>query len=74
MLQTPELRVLEVKDYSVVSKLAGFDRRPLLLVRIRDMEIHATGLGGRRPNASMIALKSIEKQLGFQPRHRSTTK
>ena len=65
VLQTPELRVFEVKDYSVVSN-RGLRPTATVLVRFRDKEFHATGSGDGGYNAFMIALKSIEKQLGFE--------
>jgi D-citramalate synthase len=65
VLQTPELRVFEVKDYSVVSN-RGLRPTATVLVRFRDREIHATGSGDGGYNAFMQALKSIEKQLGFE--------
>jgi D-citramalate synthase len=65
VLQTPELRVFEVKDYSVVSN-RGLRPTATILVRFRDREIHATGTGDGGYNAFMLALKSIEKQLGFE--------
>jgi D-citramalate synthase len=65
VLQTPELRVFEVKDYSVVSN-RGLRPTATVLVRFRDKEIHATGSGDGGYNAFMLALKSIEKQLGFE--------
>jgi (R)-citramalate synthase len=65
MLQTPELRVLEVKDYSVVSN-RGLVPTATVLVRYRDKNIQATGSGDGGYNAFMQALKSIEKQLGFR--------
>jgi D-citramalate synthase len=65
MLQSPELRVLEVKDYSVVSN-RGLMPTATVLVRYRDKNIQATGSGDGGYNAFMQALKSIEKQLGFR--------
>ena len=65
VLQTPELRVFEVKDFSVVSN-RGLRPTATVLVRIRDKEIHATGSGDGGYNAFMMALKSIEKQIGFE--------
>lgn len=65
VLQTPELRVFEVKDYSVVSN-RGLRPTATVLVRFRDKEFHATGSGDGGYNAFMLALKSIEKQLGFE--------
>ena len=65
VLQTGELRVFEVKDYSVVSN-RGLRPTATVLVRYRDREIHATGTGDGGYDAFMQALKSIEKQLGFE--------
>jgi (R)-citramalate synthase len=64
LLQTPELRVFEVKDYSVVSN-RGLRPTATVLVRYRERDIQATGSGDGGYNAFMQALKSIEKQLGF---------
>src|SRR5688500_8128174 len=64
ILQTRDLRVFEVKDYSVVSN-RGLRPTATLLVRFRDRELHATGSGDGGYDAFMQALKSIEKQLGF---------
>ena len=65
ILQTRDLRVFEVKDYSVVSN-RGLRPTATLLVRFRDKDIHATGSGDGGYDAFMQALKSIEKQLGFE--------
>ena len=65
ILQTRDLRVFEVKDYSVVSN-RGLRPTATMLVRFRDKEIHATGSGDGGYDAFMQALKSIEKQLGFE--------
>ncbi|MBI4521423.1 MAG: 2-isopropylmalate synthase [Gemmatimonadetes bacterium] len=65
MLQSPELRVFEVKDYSVMSN-RGLRPTATVLVRYRDKDIQATGSGDGGYNAFMQALKSIEKQLGFR--------
>ena len=65
MLQTPELRVFEVKDYSVMSN-RGLRPTATVLVRCRGKDIQATGSGDGGYNAFMQALKSIEKQLGFR--------
>lgn len=65
VLQTRDLRVFEVKDYSVVSN-RGLRPTATMLVRFRDKEIHATGTGDGGYDAFMQALKSIEKQLGFE--------
>ncbi len=64
VLQTRELRIFEVKDYSVVSN-RGLRPTATVLVRYRDKEFHATGSGDGGYDAFMQALKSIEKQLGF---------
>ena len=64
VLQTRELRVFEVKDYSVVTN-RGLRPTATILVRYRDKELHATGFGDGGYDAFMQALKSIEKQLGF---------
>jgi (R)-citramalate synthase len=65
VLQTRELRVFEVKDYSVVSN-RGLRPTATILVRFRDKDIHATGSGDGGYDAFMQALKSIEKPLGFE--------
>jgi D-citramalate synthase len=65
VLQTRDLRVFEVKDYSVVSN-RGLRPTATVLVRYRDKEVHATGSGDGGYDAFMQALKSIEKQLGFE--------
>ena len=57
--------MFEVKDYSVVSN-RGLRPTATILVRYRDKEIHATGSGDGGYDAFMQALKSIEKQLGFE--------
>jgi (R)-citramalate synthase len=64
VLQTRDLRVFEVKDYSVVSN-RGLRPTATVLIRCRDKEFHATGSGDGGYDAFMQALKSIEKQLGF---------
>jgi D-citramalate synthase len=64
VLQTRDLRVFEVKDYSVVSN-RGLRPTATVLVRYRDKEIHATGSGDGGYDAFMQALRSIERQLGF---------
>ena len=64
ILQTRDLRVFEVKDYSIVTN-RGLRPTATLLVRYRDKELHATGFGDGGYDAFMEALKSIEKQLGF---------
>src|SRR4029453_9737386 len=62
LLETPELRVFEVKDYSVVSN-RGLRPVATILVRCRDQEIQATASGDGGYHAFMQALKSIESQL-----------
>ena len=64
VLQTQDLRVFEVKDYSVVSN-RGLRPTATVLIRYRNKEIHSTGSGDGGYDAFMQALKSIEKQLGF---------
>ena len=64
VLQSSELKVFEVKDYSVATN-RGLRPTATILVRSRDKEIHATGSGNGGYDAFMQALKSIEKQLGF---------
>ncbi len=65
MLETPELRVFEVKDYSVVSN-RGLRPVATILVRCRDQEIQATASGDGGYDAFMQALKSIEPRLGIR--------
>jgi (R)-citramalate synthase len=65
VLQTRDLRVFEVKDYSLVSN-RGLRPTATVLVRYRDREFHATGSGDGGYDAFMQALKSIQKQLGFE--------
>jgi D-citramalate synthase len=65
LLETPELRVFEVKDYSVVSN-RGLRPVATILVRCRDQEIQATASGDGGYHAFMQALKSIESQLGIR--------
>jgi D-citramalate synthase len=65
VLQAPELRVFEVKDYSLVSN-RGLRPTATVLVRHGEKEYHATGSGDGGYDAFMRALKSIEKQLGFR--------
>ena len=64
VLQTRDLSVFEVKDYSIVTN-RGLRPTATILVRYRDRELHATGFGDGGYDAFMQALKSIEKQLGF---------
>lgn len=65
LLETPELRVFEVKDYSVVSN-RGLRPVATILVRFRDKELQATATGDGGYDAFMQALKSIEPQLGIR--------
>ena len=64
VVQTQDLRVFEVKDYSVVSN-RGLRPTATVLIRYRGKEIHATGSGDGGYDAFMQAIKSIEKQLAF---------
>ena len=63
LLQTPELRVFEVKDYSIVSNRG---LRPSASIRVhhRGKELQATASGDGGYDAFMQALKSVEVQLG----------
>jgi D-citramalate synthase len=65
ILQTPELRVFEVKDFSILSNL-GLKPTATILVRCRDREIQATASGDGGYDAFMQALKSIEGELGIK--------
>jgi D-citramalate synthase len=65
MLETPELRVFEVKDYSVVSN-RGLRPVATILVRCRDRVVQATASGDGGYHAFMEALRSIEGQLGVR--------
>ena len=65
LLQTPELQVFEVKDFSIVSNL-GLKPTATILVRYRDKEIQATASGDGGYDAFMQALKSVERQLGIR--------
>ena len=65
LLQTPELRVFEVKDFSVLSNL-GLRPTATILVRYRDKELQATASGDGGYDAFMQALKSVEGELGLR--------
>ena len=65
LLQTPELQVFEVKDFSIVSNL-GLRPAATILVRYRDKELQATASGDGGYDAFMQALKSVEGQLGIK--------
>lgn len=65
LLQTPELRVFEVKDFSVLSNL-GLRPTATILVRYRDKEIQATASGDGGYDAFVQALRSVEGQLGLR--------
>ena len=65
LLQTPELRVFEVVDFSVVSNL-GLRPTATILVRYRDKEVQATASGDGGYDAFMQALKSVERELGLK--------
>ena len=64
LLQTPELRVFEVRDYSIVSN-RGLRPSASILVRYRGKEIQATASGDGGYDAFMQALRSIESELGL---------
>ena len=65
LLQTPELRVFEVVDFSVVSNL-GLRPTATILVRYRDKEVRAAASGDGGYDAFMQALKSVECELGLK--------
>ena len=65
LLQAPELRVFEVKDFSIVSN-RGLRPVATILVRYRDTELQATASGDGGYDAFMQALKSVEGQLGVK--------
>jgi len=65
LLETPELRVFEVKDYSVVSN-RGLRPVATILVRCRDREIQATSSGDGGYDAFMTALRKAAKDLGLE--------
>ena len=65
LLQTPELRVFEVKDYSVVSN-RGLQPVASILVRFRGKELQATASGDGGYDALMTALRSVESELGLR--------
>jgi len=64
LLQTPELRVFEVKDYSIVSN-RGLRPAASILVRYRGKEVQATASGDGGYDAFMQALRSVETELGL---------
>ena len=63
--QTPELRVFEVKDFSIVSNL-GLRPVATILVRYREKELQATASGDGGYDAFMQALQSVQGQLGIK--------
>ena len=65
LLQTPELRVFEVRDYSVVSN-RGLQPVASILVRYRGKELQATASGDGGYDALMTALRSVESELGLR--------
>lgn len=65
LLQTPELQVFEVRDFSIVSNL-GLRPVATILVRCRDTEMQATASGDGGYDAFMQALKSVEGKLGIK--------
>ena len=64
LLQTPELRVFEVRDYSIVSN-QGLRPAASILVRYRGKETQATASGDGGYDAFMQALRSVESKLGL---------
>ncbi len=64
LLQTPELRVFEVRDYSIATN-KGLRPSASILVRYRGTEIQATASGDGGYDAFMQALRSVESNLGF---------
>lgn len=64
LLQTPELRVFEVKDYSIVTN-RGLRPAASILVLYRGKEVQATASGDGGYDAFMQALRSIESELGL---------
>ena len=64
LLQTPELRVFEVRNYSIVSNL-GLRPTASILVRYRGKEIQATASGDGGYDAFMQTLRSVESELGL---------
>ena len=65
LLQTPELRVFEVKDYSIVST-RGLRPSASILVCYRGKELQSTASGDGGYDAFMQALKGLEAQLGVR--------
>ena len=65
LLQTPELRVFEVRDYSIVSN-RGLRPSASILVCYRGKEIQATASGDGGYDAFMQALRSVESELGLR--------
>lgn len=65
LLQAPELRVFEVRDYSIVSNL-GLRPVATILVRYREAELQATASGDGGYDAFMQALRSVEGKLGVK--------
>lgn len=59
VLQSPEHRVFEVKDFSVVSN-RGLRPTASILIRVRGEELHATASGDGGYDAFMRALRSLE--------------
>jgi len=64
LLQTPELRVFQVVNYSIVSN-HGLRPSASILVHYCGKELQATASGDGGYDAFMQALKSIEPQLGL---------
>jgi (R)-citramalate synthase len=65
VLEAPEARVFDVKDFSIVSN-KGLRPMASVLVRYRDKEFQATASGDGGYDAVMKAIKSLEGDLGFK--------
>lgn len=65
VLETPESRVFEVKDYLIVSN-KGLRPVASVLVRYKDQEYQATACGDGGYDAFMKALRTLEGTLGFR--------
>jgi len=63
LLQTPELKLFQVKDFTIVNNFGLRPTTATILVRYRDKEVQATASGDGGYDAFMQALKSVEKQL-----------
>ena len=65
VLETPESRVFEVRDFMIVSN-KGLQPAASVLVRYKDREYQATSSGDGGYDAFMKALRSLEGVLGFK--------